>query len=247
MEYYSVLGVAKTATPEEIRKAYHKSALQHHPDRNPGDVEAEKKFKEASTAYEVLSDPIKRSQYDLQGYTGRPPPPPRPTAKPKPKPKTKEEFVEEAKMKENGKKHIATQEELSSINCSFFGSSGTGMNILAHLSLTEDEKRIGGAYAVKIKKRDLCNNCVGDGTAMAPCPKCKGRVADCVYCLHCDGAGAVEGKCPSCKGEGVHQWVVKFVNFNVPAHVQSGHIVNVLGEGESAPRKRPGNLRIVVV
>ena len=67
MDYYEILGVAKTATPEEIKKAYRKAALKYHPDRNPGDKEAEEKFKEAARAYEVLSDEQKRARYDHFG------------------------------------------------------------------------------------------------------------------------------------------------------------------------------------
>ena len=67
MDYYEILGVAKTATPEEIKKAYRKAALKYHPDRNPGDKEAEEKFKEAARAYEVLRDEQKRARYDHFG------------------------------------------------------------------------------------------------------------------------------------------------------------------------------------
>lgn len=69
-DYYEVLGVAKTATADEIKKAYRKKAIQYHPDRNPGDKEAEEKFKEAAEAYEVLSNPDKRSRYDQFGFAG---------------------------------------------------------------------------------------------------------------------------------------------------------------------------------
>ena len=69
-DYYEMLGVAKTATADEIKKAYRKKAIQYHPDRNPGDKEAEEKFKEAAEAYEVLSNPDKRSRYDQFGFAG---------------------------------------------------------------------------------------------------------------------------------------------------------------------------------
>ena len=69
-DYYEVLEVSKTATPEEIKKAYRKKAIQYHPDKNPGDKEAEEKFKEAAEAYEVLSDPQKRQRYDQYGFAG---------------------------------------------------------------------------------------------------------------------------------------------------------------------------------
>ena len=69
-DYYEVLEVSKTATPEEIKKAYRKKAIQYHPDKNPGDKEAEEKFKEAAEAYEVLSDPQKKARYDQYGHAG---------------------------------------------------------------------------------------------------------------------------------------------------------------------------------
>ena len=71
-DYYEVLGVAKNASPEELKKAYRKLALQYHPDRNPGDKEAEEKFKEAAEAYDVLSNPDKRARYDQFGWRRRP-------------------------------------------------------------------------------------------------------------------------------------------------------------------------------
>lgn len=71
MDYYDTLGVARTATSDEIKKAYRQLALKYHPDKNPGDKEAEEKFKKAAEAYEVLSDPSKRNEFDVKGYVGR--------------------------------------------------------------------------------------------------------------------------------------------------------------------------------
>jgi len=248
MDHYSVLGVAKTATPKEIKKAYKKLAIKYHPDRNP-DKGAIEQFKKASEAYEVLGDPVKRSQYDLQGYVGRrprqAPPKPPPPPKPKKKPKTKEEFQKEWAEKNEGKKYYNHDPE--NVICTFFGGSATGRSILVHLSLTPSERRNGCVKEVPIKKRDFCSVCGGSKGGEFTCLHCKGKAGIKEFCPHCNGMGFKEMNCPDCKGTGFGKWMVEQVKVTVPPNTKAGHQLNILGQGESAPFKEPGSLRVILV
>lgn len=248
MDYYERLGVARNATLEEIKKAYRRLARQYHPDRNIGDKEAEETFKRVSEAYEILSDASKKAEYDAKGYVGRRPPnPPKPpAAKPEPpKPKTKEDFERERTWEE--RKKFPHKEDLDAINCTFWGGGGTGRNILVQMKLTPAEMKAGGSKFVAIKKRTLCDRCIGDGKAPSPCPVCHGSRPDVGYCQKCDGMGALYALCPVCKGEGVFRWIIEDVRVTFSPHIQPGHQINVLGHGEHAPFKPPGNVRVVVV
>jgi DnaJ-class molecular chaperone len=159
--YYETLGVTKASPPEEINKRYRKLAKEFHPDRNPGDENATLRYREVSEAYEVLSDPILRSQYDLQGYVGRrrPSPPPqhphqyRPRAKPKKPDKPPSDWH----MKHV---HVFTKEELDAVKCQFFGGSDRillGRHILVTLVIKPEER--GRSFEIAIKKRRQCNSC----------------------------------------------------------------------------------------
>jgi molecular chaperone DnaJ len=239
MNPYETLGVIRDATPEQIRAGYRKLALQFHPDRNPGDPAAEARFKQVQDAYDTLSDPLRKADYDVR----------HPVAKPSPKPKTKEDFERE-KRADKAKKQRAvspSETDLSSIKCQFFGGGSTGRSIMTQLKLTPAEMRQGGTKTVTIKKRDLCKRCIGDGRSMKPCPTCQGERDHVGYCNFCDGIGAIPETCPFCKGEGVSHWVIQEVRVTFSPNIQVGHQINVIGEGESAPNKPPGNLRVVVV
>ncbi len=155
--YYETLGVTKASPPEEIQKRYRKLAKEFHPDRNPGDDKATVRYREVSEAYEVLSDPILRSQYDLQGYVGRrrpSPPPQHPHQQYRPrkeKPKKPERPPSEWHMKHV---HVFTKEELDAVKCQFFGGSDRillGRNILVTLVIKRNE--LGKTFTVPIKKR----------------------------------------------------------------------------------------------
>jgi len=157
MDYYERLGVSRTATEEEIKKAYRTLAKQYHPDRNPGDKAAEETFKKVQEAYDTLSDFQKRAIYN-----GRMPPPPKPK---QPKPKTEDPIKEVAKEEWSwftGEEinQPPSQAQLDAIQCSFFGGDTTGRNILTHLFLTKDDMQSGGHAVVKIKKRELCKKCI---------------------------------------------------------------------------------------
>jgi molecular chaperone DnaJ len=236
MDYYQILGVQRTATEEEIKKAYRLLAKKTHPDVESGSVE---KFKEATLAYEVLSDAQKKVQYDAFGYVGRRP------SNWNPPPKKKEPVKE--KKKETKEKTTWTQKELDEIQCSFFGGSLTGKNILVHLKLTTNEKKFGGTKNALIKKREVCMKCVGDGEARMICPECHNFSQTLNWCSFCEASGYVYGECPDCNGDGVKNWTVHNVKVTFPAGIQSGHTINVFGEGEVAPKKQPGHVRVVII
>lgn len=247
MDYYERLGLTRTATADEIAKAYRQKAIQFHPDKNPGNVSAVQEFKQCAEAYEVLSDVAKKSQYDVQGYVGRKPANWRPPPKPKPKPKTAEDFKKEFEAKAD---RPATKEEVEAIPCSFFGGSNSGRNIQAHLFLTKEQLRAGGRYPLKIKKRGLCNGCVGDGYVFGPCPKCfvnRDYENLQMHCPTCNGSKMVEKKCGKCGGEGVSLWSISEVLVAVSPGTNSGQQIRIAGEGESAPHKMPGYLQVVVL
>jgi molecular chaperone DnaJ len=248
MDHYTFMGVARTATSDEIQKAYRKLAKTYHPDRNPGDKEAEANFKLLSAAYEVLSDPTKRAEYDRQGHVGR-----RPQAPPKPeppkeepsKPKTDEDFRKERTDSERRKN--PTPDDLAQIRVDYFGGAGTGRNIQVQLKLSPAEMKKGGKHEVLVKNRDFCGRCVGDGKSLISCPACNGHRPDVGYCPKCDGMGAEYKQCTTCGGSGLGKWIIKSVTVYVSPNVQPGHSIKILGEGEHAPFKAPGHLRVVVV
>src|SRR6476620_1039423 len=179
-DYYEILGVAKGASADEIKKSYRKVAMQYHPDRNPGDKSAEEKFKEAAEAYEVLSDSDKRAQYDRFGHAG---------------------------VSGNGRGgHYQNMDDIFSqfgdifgedIFGSFFGGGGgggtrtrsgqrargtRGSNLRIKLKLTYEEIAKGVTKSVKVKKYVSCSTCSGSGA------KDKGSV---VTCNSCGGSGQV--------------------------------------------------------
>src|SRR6185436_2387242 len=162
-DYYEILGVAKTASADEIKKAYRKVAMQFHPDRNPGDKGAEDKFKEAAEAYEVLSDADKKAQYDRYGHAG---------------------------VSSNGRGFSGggmNMEDIFSqfgdVFGSFFGGGGRGRasrargvrgsNLRVKIKLTYEEIAKGVTKNIKVKKHVVCNTCSGSGA------KDKGSVQSC--------------------------------------------------------------------
>jgi len=249
MGYYEDLGIPRTATDEDIRKAYRKLAREHHPDMNPGNAkEAAEKFKIVAAAYEVLGDAVKKSEYDMKGYVGRrrpASPQPSPTPPPKKKPKTKEDFEEERKKED--RKHGRYPKEPQDVQCTFFGGPGAGRSILVHLKLTPQEMKNGCKKSVTIKKRDFCNTCGGDAKGYFVCTKCRGKFPYKDVCGYCNGEGEKFMACPDCNGTGFGSWMVEEVEFRVSPGAQPGHQVNIMGVGECAPRKPPGNLRVVLI
>ncbi len=243
MDYYEVMGLSRAASEEEIKKAYRQLARKYHPDMNPGNDTYVTKFKEIQNIYEVLSDPQKKLQYDHLGYVGR-----RPVSPPKPKPqpapvKTKEDFERERAELEAA----LHKSNIDKIQCSFFGGGSTGRSILVQLKLTSEEMKKGCSKDVIYKKKSICRKCIGDGRAMIRCHGCGAKRELIGFCQICDGIGALNLVCPTCGGEGVKDWSIETVKVKVPQNVQAGHTINVIGAGEEAPNKAPGQLRVVVV
>lgn len=254
MDYYEILGIPRNAPLSEISESYRNLARKHHPDMHQ-DEQAKNEnaviFKKIAEAYSVLSDPAKRSQYDIQGYVGRRPPQ-RP-ARPKPATKTKEDFERErAEAQDHNEKNEFDREPMN-VSCTFFGGGSTGRNIMVHLKLEPKEMQNGCEKWVVIKKRVACRRCVGDGWALWYCPKCRtnsGKKRDPYgvgWCNHCENTGTIGGDCELCQGIGLGKWEISQIKVIVPRNTKPGHTITIMGEGEIAPKKPPGNIRVVVV
>jgi molecular chaperone DnaJ len=264
-DYYEVLGVAKTATAEEIKKAYRKKAIQYHPDKNPGDKDAEEKFKEAAEAYEVLSGPQKRQRYDQFGFAG----------------------MQGAGGFSGG--GAFSMEDIFSQFGDLVESWGMGSNMGGHFSqffgggaggsrqrvrrgtdlrvkvrLTLEEINSGVEKKIKVKKLVSCKDCQGTGSADGKggetCPTCKGsgrvvRTQRGIFgmmqvqedCPTCHGEGKIiKNKCPHCNGEGVVR-DEEIITIKIPAGVSGGMQIPVQGKGNAAPHGGvPGDLLVLV-
>jgi len=245
-DYYEVLGVSREAGGDEIKRAYRKMAMQYHPDRNPGDAEAETKFKEAAEAYEVLRDAEKRARYDRFGHEG---------------------------LSANGYSGFSNAEDIFStfgdIFSEFFGFGGgrshgprprAGADLRYNLSVTFREAARGMETTLKIPRNVPCPDC--DGTGAAPgtspqtCQQCNGvgqvqqsqgffRVA--MTCPVCHGEGKViREPCPNCRGQRLVQ-TVRELSVRIPAGVDNGSRLRLRGEGESGMYGGPpGDLYVVI-
>ena len=238
-DYYEVLGVEKSASAEEIKKAYRKKAMQYHPDRNPGDKTAEEKFKEVGEAYEVLSDDDKRARYDQFGFQGVDP-----------------NFGGGSGFG-GGFGGFGDFGDLGDIFGSFFGggsrrSANTnaprrGENIGARLDLTFEEAAFGCEKEVNAQRIENCAECNGSGSAdgtVETCPNCRGtgqvrsvqnfmgmQMQSTSACPQCNGRGKViKTPCTTCKGKGKVRRTRK-IKINVPAGVDAGQSVRARGEG----------------
>ncbi|MDE5719453.1 MAG: molecular chaperone DnaJ [Paramuribaculum sp.] len=261
-DYYEVLGVAKTATPEELKKAYRKLAIKYHPDKNPGDKEAEEKFKEAAEAYDVLSDPEKRQKYDQFGHNMGP-----------------QGFPGGG----FGGGHGFTMEDIFSQFGDIFGGRGgfdmggfgsaaggrprkrqrRGDDLRITLKLSLEDIAKGVSKTLKLKAFAKCDHCNGtgakDGTAFVTCPTCHGsgtvmRTQQTIFglsqsasvCPECNGDGKIiKENCTYCNGTGV-QHKEQVVSFNIPAGVADGMTLTVKGKG-NAPMHGGVNGDLLVV
>jgi molecular chaperone DnaJ len=246
-DLYKVLGVDKKAKPEEIKKAYRKLARQYHPDRNPGDARAEERFKEIQAAYDVLSDPEKRKQYDRGGVfafggAGGPGGP-------------------------GGFDVPGFGDILSNL---FGGGAGAGRgprapraergrDLEVDVSISFEQAVDGAQVPLSVPTAQRCATCSGTGakpgTSPKVCPRCQGRGIESQGqglfsishpCERCGGSGAViEQPCATCGGTGATRTVKKY-RVNIPAGVRDGSRVRLPGKGEAGRNGGPpGDLYVV--
>ena len=253
-DYYEILGVPKTATQEEIKKAYRKLARKYHPDTNPDDPKAEEKFKEISTAYEILSDPEKRKQYDAgpstffgqgggygfdpsafgrgQAFTG--------------------DFADLLGGLFGGRFATAGQRRRA--------AAERGRDVTVPVTISFDDSLRGVTTRVSVPEAVECTACHGTGAAPGTrpvtCPECGGRgvttqnqgfFALSSECRVCGGKGTVvEHPCRECGGRGVVQGLRKFT-VPIPAGVKDGTKIRLKGKGEPGRHGgQPGDLYVVV-
>lgn len=251
-DLYECLGVPRSATADEIKKAYRQKTREHHPDMHSGQEEQNKHaeiFKSVVNAYDILKDPLKKAKYDIQGYYGHRPTTPPPQPRPKPPVKTKEDFEREnaEKKRKDDRAKTKSQHEPMDVNCMFYGGESSGRSVMVHIKLTPQELKRGCTKTIQIKKRDFCGICGGDGFGLFPCTKCNNNSIVRQACGNCNCAGVLDGTCPHCNGNGMGLWMVEDVTFKVSPNTQPGHSVMLLGQGETAPRKTPGNVRVVIL
>ena len=240
-DYYEVLGVSKGASEDEIKKAYRKIAIKYHPDRNPGDKEAEEKFKEAAEAYDVLHDPQKRQQYDQFGFDGP----------------MGGGFGGFGGASMN-------MDDIFSMFGDIFGGRGfggfggahrahqqhRGSDLRLKVRLTLEEINTGVTKKFKVRKDMPCEHCHGtgaeDSSGTTQCPTCHGsgvisHTTQSIFgmmqtqgvCPTCEGEGVViKNKCHQCGGEGVCKGE-EVVEIKIPAGVAEGMVVNVPGKGNA--------------
>jgi molecular chaperone DnaJ len=245
-DYYEVLGVGPGASVDEIKKAYRKLALKHHPDRNPGDKAAEERFKEASEAYQVLSDPERRAQYDRFGHAA---------------------FEQGAGFGGFDFSGAGFEDIFSDIFGDFFGTgrrgrsrSRRGEDLRYDLEVTFEEAAFGVEKNIKVPRFSRCSACRGLGTKNgAPretCGACRGtgqlRYQQGLFsiaktCGQCQGQGTVlRDPCPRCRGVGAVR-TQQTLNVRVPAGVDTGSRLKLRGEGEAGDNGGPsGDLYVVV-
>lgn len=247
-DYYEILGVPKTATAEEIKKAYRKKAIQFHPDKNPGDKQSEENFKEAAEAYEVLGDEQKRQRYDQYGHAG----------------------VGSAAGGGFGGDNMTMDDIFSHFGDIFGGHFGgfggfggsqrgsqqrvrRGSDLRVKVKLTLAEIATGVEKKIKVKKMVSCSHCNGtgaaNGSAVSNCTTCNGsgrvtRVQQTILgqmqtaaeCPTCGGDGKIiKEKCVHCNGEGIVR-EDEVITINIPAGVMEGMQLSMSGKGNTARR-----------
>ncbi len=264
-DYYEILGVQKNASIDDVKKAYRKLAMQFHPDRNPGNKQAEEKFKDATEAYEVLSDQDKRSRYDRFGHEG---------------------------VRQGADFHDWTNTNANDIFSVFndifgggFGGSifddilagGTrarsrggssagerGSDLKISVKLTLEEIASGVEKKIKIKRQEKCPTCSGSGakagSGLSTCPTCGGsgeirkatrtmfgQFVNIVQCSTCGGMGKIiKEPCPTCSGAGRVNGEAT-VKVKIPPGVSEGNYLTLRGEGNTGRRGGPSGDLIVLI
>jgi len=266
-DFYDVLGVTKSASAEEIKKAYRKMAIKYHPDKNPGDKQAEDNFKEAAEAYEILSNAEKKQRYDHYGHAG----------------------VGGASSGGGGGYGGGgmNMEDIFSQFGDIFGNSGggspfdsffggggqqsrggrrvaKGSNLRIKVKLTLEEIANGAEKKIKVNKQITCKTCDGSGakdkSSVSTCKTCGGagavkRVTNTILgqmqtsstCPTCNGSGQqITSKCTVCHGEGTTRGE-ETISINIPAGVSDGMQLSMSGKGNAAPNGGiPGDLIILI-
>lgn len=255
-DYYEILGVPRDADQGAIKKAYRKLALQYHPDRNPGDKEAEDKFKEAAEAYEVLSDEDKKARYDRYGHAG-------------------------VGQGGGGFSGGMTMDDIFQQFGDIFGESGSpfesffggarartrahgqrGGNVRIKVALTLEEIATGVTKRIKVKKQVTCDSCNGSGAkdsrSVQSCPTCRGagyvrqvkntflgQMQTTVTCPTCNGSGQqVIANCAKCKGQGSVAGE-EVIDIEIPAGVEENMQLSMRGKGHAGTQGGPpGDLLI---
>ena len=258
-DYYEVLGVSKTATEDEIKKAYRQIAIKYHPDRNPGDKKAEEMFKEAAEAYNVLHDPQKRQQYDQFGFAG-------------PMGGGFEGFGASMNIDDIFQMFgdVFGGHGFSGFGGGFGGGRstrrqqhrGTDLRLKVKLSLQEISQGVTKKF--KVRKDTTCTHCHGtgaeDGSGHETCPTCHGSGVVTHTTQSIFGMMQTQSVCPTCQGEGqiiknkchhcVGTGIVKgeeVVEINIPAGVAEGMVVNVPGKGNAGMRGGiPGDIQVFI-
>jgi molecular chaperone DnaJ len=251
-DYYEVLGLAKNATADEIKKAYRKLAIQYHPDKNPGDKASEEKFKEAAEAYEILSNPEKKSKYDQFGHAG---------------------------PASGGFGGGMNMEDIFEQFGDIFGGGGfggfgrsssggkrvnRGTDLRIKIKLTLEEIAEGVTKKIKVNKYVSCDSCSGSGaksgSGKKTCATCNGsgqvsqvtntflgQMRTTSVCPSCSGNGSViSEKCGKCAGDGIVRGE-EVIEVRIPAGVEEGMQLSMRGKGNMGPRNGvPGDLLIVI-
>lgn len=248
VDYYEILEISRSASPDEIKKAYRRKAMDHHPDRNPGNKEAEEKFKLAAEAYEVLSDVDKRQRYDQFGHAG---------------------------LKGTGFHHYTDVDDIFSsfgdIFEEFFGFGGPmrsrraqaapqGVDLSYEMVVDFEEAVFGIEREIEFRKRDKCDDCDGSGAAEGgkreTCPQCNGQgqvqMSQGFFvmrstCPQCRGVGTwVDHPCKACRGSGLVEQP-QSIKVTVPPGVDDRTRLVLRGEGEvGAAGHPPGDLYVVI-
>ena len=256
-DFYEVLGVSKTATDEELKKAYRKLAKKYHPDMNPGDKEAEAKFKEVNEAYEVLSDKDKRAKYDQFGHAGVDP-----------------NFGAGGY---GGGGFDMGDIDLGDLFGSFFGGGfggggfggqqrastpQRGESLRANLTISFEEAAFGCKKEIELSRTEECQDCHGSGcqpgTTAEVCPDCRGAgvvriqrggggfaFTSTAPCQRCRGTGKIiHSPCKSCGGAGVTR-KKRRIEVNIPAGINEGQAISVRGQGNAGKNGGPSGDLIV--